>query len=76
LGKNFPKEEDSELAKIQTATLLPGICMEFIAAEWSRYGPGHVCSEVITMIQQTICLIGNTSKFISQTRHSRILETL
>jgi len=28
------------------------------------------------MIQRTICLIGNASEFISQTRRSRILETL
>jgi len=33
-------------------------------------------SELITMIQQTVCLIGNASEVISQTRRATILETL
>ena len=41
LGKKFPKEEDSGLAKIQAAALLPSylptdICMEFLASVWGR----------------------------------------
>ena len=82
LGKKFPKEEDNELAKIQAASLLP-VCP--LASAWNSLlqsgadrDPDMLVpvSEVITMIQQTICLIGNTSEFISQTRRARILEKL
>ena len=33
-------------------------------------------TDVISTIQRTICLIGNASEFISQIRHTRILEKL
>ena len=41
LGKRFPpKEEGGELAKIQTAALLPicplALCVEFFIRQWSR----------------------------------------
>ena len=45
---------------------------------WADKDPGMPVreSEVITMIQCTLCLIGNTPEFISQTRHVRILEKI
>ena len=82
LGKKFPKEEDSELAKIQAAALLP-ICP--LTSAWNsllQCGADEDpdmpvrASEVITMIQCTLCLIGNTSEFISQTRRAKILEKI
>ena len=33
-------------------------------------------SEVLTLIQFTLCMIGNASELVSQTRRSRILETV
>ena len=33
-------------------------------------------SEVLTLIQCTLCLIGNASEFISQLRRSKILEAI
>ena len=80
LGKRFPKEEDGELAKIQAAALLP-ICP--LALAWnslldSRAGEDPEMlvpvTEVISMIQRTICLIGNALEFISQIRRTKILE--
>ena len=71
LGKRFPKEEDGELAKIQAAALLP-VCP--LASGWNSLlesganeDPDMLVpvADVITMIQQTICLIGNASEFIS-----------
>ena len=82
LGKKFPKEEDSELAKIQVAALLP-ICP--LTSAWNsllQCGADEDpdmpvrASEVITMIRCTLCLIGNTSEFISQTRRAKILEKI
>lgn len=82
LGKRYPKEEDGELAKIQAATLLP-ICP--LAFAWNSLldsGAGEdpemlvPVTEVISMIQRTICLIGNASEFISQIRRTKILEKL
>ena len=82
LDKRFPKEEDGELAKIQAATLLP-ICP--LAFPWNSFlesgadkDPDMLVpvADVISMIQRTICLIGNASEFISQIRRTRILEKL
>ena len=64
LGKRFPKEKDGELAKIQAAALLP-ICP--LAFAWNSLldsGAGEdpemlvPVTDVISMIQRTICLIG------------------
>ena len=33
-------------------------------------------SQVVAKIQRTLCLLGNTSEFISQTRRSKILEVI
>ena len=82
LGKRFPKEEDGELAKIQAATLLPVCPLAFAWNSLLESGADKdpdmlvPVTEVISMIQHTICLIGNASEFISQIRHTRILEKL
>ena len=80
--KRFPKEEDGKLAKIQAATLLP-ICP--LAFAWNSLLESRAdkdpdmlvpVTDVISMIQHTICLTGNASEFISQIRRTRILEKL
>ena len=62
LGKKFPKEKDSELAKIQAAALLP---IGPLTSAWNSLlqrgadeGPDMPvrASEVITMIQCTLCV--------------------
>ena len=81
LDKRFPKE-DRELAKIQAATLL---LIYPLAFAWNSLLESRAdkdpdmlvpVTDVISMIQHTICLTGNASAFISQIRRTRILEKL
>ena len=74
LGKSLPKEHDSELAKIQAAVLpfasspQPGntyVIEDGIEDDPEMVVPG---SEVLALLQRTLCLIGNASELISQTR--------
>ena len=81
LDKRFPKE-DGELAKIQAATLLPICSLAFVWNSLLESGADKdsdmlvPVTDVISMIQRTICLIGNASEFISQIRRTKILEKL
>ena len=61
-----------------TTYLHTDICMELLASMWVDEDPDMPvrASEVITMIQYTLCLIGNTPEFISQRRRVRILEKI
>ena len=82
LDKRFPKEEDGELAKIQAANLLPICPLAFVWNSLLESGADKdpdmlvPVTDVISMIQRTICLIGNVSEFISQIRRTKILEKL
>ena len=80
LGAKFPKEYDSELTKLQSAVLA---CIRPLTAAWQELleeglgGEGSLmvpATEVLSVIQRSLCLIGNASEFISQARRSRILE--
>ena len=82
LGKRMPKERDSELAKIQSAVLAS---IRPLTSAWQLLldaglegDPQMVVpgSEVLTLIQCTLCMIGNASELISQTRRSKILDTI
>ena len=82
LGKRLPKEHDSELAKIQSA-ILAGIrpltsAWQLLLDNGLEKDPEMVvpASEVLTLIQCSLCMIGNASELVSQTRRSRILETI
>ena len=82
LGKRMPKERDSELAKIQSAVLAS---IRPLTSAWQllldaglEEDPQMVVpgSEVLTLVQCTLCMIGNASELISQTRRSKILDTI
>ena len=69
LGKHMPKERDTELAKIQSAVLV-SIRPLTSASAWQllldaglEKDPHMVVpgSEVLTLIQCTLCMIGNAS---------------
>ena len=77
LGKRFPKEEDGDSKDPSSSltTILP------IAFAWNSLldsGAGEdlemlvPVTDMISMIQHTICLIGNASEFISQIRRTRV----
>ena len=82
LGKKFPKERDTELAKIQTAVLA---CIRPLTSAWQDLleegfdGDTEMtvpAGDVLSVIQRTLCLIGNASEFVSQTRRSKILQSI
>ena len=82
LGKCLPKERDAELAKIQSAVLAS---IRPLTSAWQllldaglEEDPQMVVpgSEVLTLIQCTLCMIGNASELISQTRRSKILDAI
>ena len=82
LGKKFPKERDTELAKVQTAILA---CIRPLTSAWQDLleegldedtGMTVPATDVLSVIQRTLCLIGNASEFVSQTRRSKILESI
>ena len=82
LGKRLSKEHDSELAKIQSA-ILAGIrpltsAWQLLLDSGLENDPAMVvpASEVLTLIQCSLCMIGNASELVSQTRRSKILETI
>ena len=82
LGKSLPKEHDTELVKIQAAVLAT---IRPLTSAWQRLidegieddlemvVPG---SEVLALLQRTLCMLGNASELISQTRKSKILEAV
>ena len=73
LGKRLPKEHDAELAKVQSAILAS---VRPLTSAWQLLVDGVEddpemtvpASEVLTMIQCTLCMIGNASELVSQTR--------
>ena len=82
LGKRLPKERDAEMAKIQSAVLAS---IRPLTSAWQllldaglEEDPQMVVpgSEVLTLIQCTLCMIGNASELISQTRRSKILDAI
>ena len=82
LGKRLPKKRDSELTKNQSV-ILASVCP--LTSAWQHLldrglekDPEMIVpvSEVLTLIQFTLCMIGNSSELVSQTRRSRILETV
>ena len=82
LGKHLPKEHDAELAKIQSAVLA---IIRPLTSAWQHLIDGGIeddtemvvpGSEVLALLQRTLCMIGNASELISQTRRSKILETV
>lgn len=83
LGKKFPKENDGDLIKIQTAVLA---CIRPLVSAWhelqdkldeSEDGKVLVpADEVISMVQRVVCMVGNASEYISQTRRSKILGSI
>ena len=82
LGKRLPKEHDSELAKIQSA-ILAGVrpltsAWQLLLDNGLENDPEMVvpASEVLTLIQCSLCMIGNASELVSQTRRSKILNTI
>jgi len=80
LGKRFPKDQDAELMKVQAAVL--GITRP-LASAWKELHEARAtkdasatvpAAEVMHLIQRTLCLVGNASEYISQTRRAHILE--
>lgn len=82
LGKRLPKERDAELSKIQTAILA---CIRPLTSAWQQLVEAKMesdpqmtvpASEVLTLIQQTVCLVGNASELTSQIRRAQILGAI
>ena len=79
LGKHFPKEKDSELSKIQAAILAT---IHPLTSAWQSFVDGGLeqdpglmvpATEVLSLVQHTLCLVGNSSELVSQIRRSKIL---
>ena len=71
LGKKFPREQDTELMKIQTVVLA---CIRPLTSAWQELlGEGLEgnaemmvpAREVLAVIQCSLCLVGNASEFVS-----------
>ena len=82
LGKRLPKERDHDLSKIQAAVL---VCVRPLTSAWQQLLENGLendqemrvpAIEVLTLIQCTLCMVGNASKQISQIRRARILEAV
>ena len=82
LGKNFPKENETESTKIQSAILA---ILRPLTAAWSDLLEAGVkddpdipvpATEVVSLIQRTICLVGNASELTSQLRREKILGAI
>ena len=82
LGKRLPKEQESELSKIQSA-ILAGV--RPLTSAWQLLLDNGLendlemvvpASEVLTLIQCSLCMIGNASELVSQTRRSKILTAI
>ena len=80
LGKRFPKEKDSKLSKIQAAILAT---IRPLTSAWQSFVDGGLgqepglmvpATEVLSLVQHTLCLVGNSSELVSQIRRSKILE--
>lgn len=82
LGKNFPKERETESTRIQAAILA---ILRPLTAAWCdlleagvKEDPGIAvpATEVLSLIQRTICLVGNASELTSQLRREKILGAI
>lgn len=82
LGKKLPKEQDTELMKVQTAVLA---CLRPLTSAWQELLEQGLeqdtdmtvpAKDVLALIQRSVCLIGNASEYISQTRRAKILESI
>ena len=82
LGRRMPKDRDAELMRIQAAVLA---IARPLTSSWQKLQETEAddgeeilvpASEVLGMIQRTLCLVGNASEYISQTRRTNILEAI
>lgn len=82
LGRRMPKDRDAELMKIQAAVLA---IARPLTSSWQKLQETEAedgeeilvpATEVLGMIQRTLCLVGNASEYISQTRRTNILEAI
>ena len=82
LGKRLPRSHDSELSKIQSSVLA---VMHPLTSAWQHLADGGLeddpellvpGTEVMSLVQCTLCMLGNASELISQTRRSKILEAV
>ena len=80
LASRFPKSEDSDLARIQTAMLRASGPMTCLWAEMIDNGllgdPEATINvhDVLNIIQRSLVLLGNANEMISQLRRSRLLQ--
>ena len=82
LGKKFPREQDTELMKIQTAVL---VCIRPLTSAWQELLDEGLeenaemmvpAREVLALIQRSLCRVGKASECVSQTRRTKILEAI
>ena len=82
LGKKFPREQDTELMKIQTAVLA---CIRPLTLAWQELLDEGLeenaemmvpAREVLALIQRSLCRVGKASECVSQTRRTTILEAI
>ena len=82
LGKHMPKEHDIELSKIQSAILTSirplTSAWQCLTEEGLEEDPDMLVpgAEVLSLIQCTICLIGNALELTSQMQQVKILEAV
>ena len=82
LGNKMPKDYDKEFLKAQAAVLA---CVRPLTSAWQQLIEGGSnpdeeitvpSSEVLTLIQCTLCMVGNASEQISRIRRAKILESI
>ena len=82
LGKKFPMKQDTKLMKIQIAMLA---CIPPLTSAWQQLLEEGLAKnaemmvparEVLAVIQCSLCLVGNASEYVSQTRRTKILEAI
>lgn len=75
LGKLMAKDQGAELMKVQAA----------VTSSWQKLEETEVAdcekilvpaTEVLGMIQHTLCLVGNATEYISQTRGINTIEAI
>ena len=78
----MPKEHDSELSRIQGSVLASArplvSAWQNLLEEGIEKDPAMMvpATEVLAMIQRTLCLVGNASERLSQVRRAKILEAI
>ena len=82
LGNKFPRDQDARDKKIQASVLA---CIRPLTSAWQSLVDAGVdrdpelrvpATEVLEMIQHTLCLIGNSSELIAQRRRATILAAI